>query len=86
VLVLGTSRDELFGQLFGALEKVRYFRNTPDGDDDPAQLEKATRIFHDCVNVGLIFFDGFTSSVGYEFGYKFCVCVSGNGKVWMSDV
>ncbi|CAD5327313.1 unnamed protein product [Arabidopsis thaliana] len=46
----GTSRDELFGQLFGALEKVRYFRNTPDGDDDPAQLEKATRIFHDCVN------------------------------------
>ncbi|KAG7557076.1 Tetratricopeptide repeat [Arabidopsis suecica] len=46
----GTSRDELFGQLFGALEKVRYFRNTPDGDDDPAQLEKATRIFHDAVN------------------------------------
>ncbi|XP_010421744.1 PREDICTED: small glutamine-rich tetratricopeptide repeat-containing protein [Camelina sativa] len=46
----GTSRDELFGQLFGALEKVRYFRNTPEGDDDPAQLEKATRIFHDAVN------------------------------------
>ncbi|KFK32144.1 hypothetical protein AALP_AA6G203900 [Arabis alpina] len=46
----GTSRDELFGQLFGALEKVRYFRNTPDGDDDPAQLEKATRIFHDAIN------------------------------------
>lgn len=52
--LVGTSRDELFGQLFGALEKVRYFRNTPDGDDDPAQLEKATRIFHDAVNVGLI--------------------------------
>ncbi|EOA20686.1 hypothetical protein CARUB_v10001000mg [Capsella rubella] len=46
----GTSRDELFGQLFGALEEVRYFRNTPEGDDDPAQLEKATRIFHDAVN------------------------------------
>ncbi|KAL1194812.1 Serine/threonine-protein phosphatase 5 [Cardamine amara subsp. amara] len=48
--VLGTSRDELFVQLFGALEKVRYFRNTPDGDDDPAQLEKATKIFHDAIN------------------------------------
>ncbi|CAN8246886.1 unnamed protein product [Cochlearia groenlandica] len=49
-LFTGTSRDELFGQLFGALEKVRYFRNTSGGDDDPAQLEKATKIFHDAIN------------------------------------
>ncbi|XP_010544761.1 PREDICTED: small glutamine-rich tetratricopeptide repeat-containing protein 2 [Tarenaya hassleriana] len=46
----GTSRDELFGQFFGALEKIRFFRNTSDGDDDPALLEKATRIFHDAIN------------------------------------
>lgn len=45
----GTCRDELFGQLFGALEKVRYFNTTPNGDDDPAQLEKATKIFHDAI-------------------------------------
>ncbi|ESQ38763.1 hypothetical protein EUTSA_v10028662mg [Eutrema salsugineum] len=49
-LFTGTSRDELFTQLFGALEKVQYFNNTPDGDDDPAQLEKATKIFHDAIN------------------------------------
>ncbi|KAF8085090.1 hypothetical protein N665_0681s0013 [Sinapis alba] len=46
----GTCRDELFGQLFGALEKVRYFNTTPNGDDDPAQLEKATKIFHDAIS------------------------------------
>lgn len=46
----GTCRDELFGQLFGALEKVRYFNSTPNGDDDPAQLEKATKIFHDAIS------------------------------------
>ncbi|CAH2070602.1 unnamed protein product [Thlaspi arvense] len=45
-----TSRDELFTQLLGGLEKVRYFNNTPEGDDDPAQLEKATKIFHDAIN------------------------------------
>lgn len=45
----GTCRDELFGQLFGALEKVRYFNTTPNGDDDPAQLERATKIFHDAI-------------------------------------
>ncbi|CAA7019679.1 unnamed protein product [Microthlaspi erraticum] len=49
-LFTGTCRDELFTQLLGALEKVRYFRSTPDGDDDPAQLEKATKIFHDAIN------------------------------------
>ncbi|CAN6846587.1 unnamed protein product [Brassica oleracea] len=49
-LFKGTCRDELFGQLFGALEKVRYFNTTPNGDDDPAQLEKATKIFHDAIS------------------------------------
>ncbi|CAN7124138.1 unnamed protein product, partial [Brassica rapa subsp. narinosa] len=46
----GTCRDELFGQLFGALEKVRYFNTTPNGVDDLAQLEKATKIFHDAIS------------------------------------
>ncbi|CAH8355323.1 unnamed protein product [Eruca vesicaria subsp. sativa] len=45
----GICRDELFGQLFVALEKVGYFNTTPNGDDDPAQLEKATKIFHDAI-------------------------------------
>ncbi|XP_013612452.1 PREDICTED: small glutamine-rich tetratricopeptide repeat-containing protein [Brassica oleracea var. oleracea] len=49
-LFKGTCRDELFGQFFGALEKVRYFNTTPNGDDDPAQLEKATKIFHDAIS------------------------------------
>lgn len=57
--VAGTCRDELFTQFFSALEKVRYFRSTPDGDDDPAQLEKATKIFHDAISVGFhILVDG----------------------------
>ncbi|CDP10905.1 unnamed protein product [Coffea canephora] len=42
----GTSKDELFGQYFGALEKIRYFKSTADGNDDQAQLDRATHIFH----------------------------------------
>lgn len=50
----GLSRDELFGQLFAALEKMHFFRTTPDGNEDPAQLDRATRLFHDALNVSFI--------------------------------
>ncbi|KAJ8551200.1 hypothetical protein K7X08_000570 [Anisodus acutangulus] len=43
---LGISKDELFGQFFDALEKTHYFRSLPDGRDDQAQLDRASRIFH----------------------------------------
>lgn len=45
----GLSRDELFGQFFAALEKMHFFRTTPDGNEDPAQLDRATRLFHDAL-------------------------------------
>lgn len=43
--------DELFGQFFGALEKIHYFKSMPDGKDDHAQLDRATHIFHNAVDV-----------------------------------
>ncbi|KAJ6735811.1 hypothetical protein OIU85_018067 [Salix viminalis] len=46
----GLSRDELFGQFFAALEKMHFIRTTPDGNDDPAQLDRVTRLFHDALN------------------------------------
>ncbi|KAL9396148.1 hypothetical protein Peur_010401 [Populus x canadensis] len=46
----GLSRDALFGQFFAALEKMHFFRATPDGNDDPALLDRATRLFHDALN------------------------------------
>ena len=56
----GVSKDELFGQFFAALEKFHYFRTMPDGNDDPSQVDKASRIFHDAINVwhrfSIIFF------------------------------
>ncbi|GJY43384.1 small glutamine-rich tetratricopeptide repeat-containing protein [Tanacetum coccineum] len=42
---IGLSEDELFGQFFGALEKVHYFRTTANGDEEQA-LERATNLFH----------------------------------------
>ncbi|OIT34880.1 PREDICTED: small glutamine-rich tetratricopeptide repeat-containing protein isoform X1 [Nicotiana attenuata] len=42
----GISKDELFGQFFDALEKAHYFRSLPDGKDDQAQLDRASRVFH----------------------------------------
>ncbi|KAG8378270.1 hypothetical protein BUALT_Bualt08G0120100 [Buddleja alternifolia] len=41
--------DELFGQFFGALEKIHYFRRMPDGSDDQVQLDRATYLFHNSV-------------------------------------
>ncbi|CAI9115361.1 OLC1v1016249C1 [Oldenlandia corymbosa var. corymbosa] len=41
----GTSKDELFGQYFGALEKIHYF-SMPDGNDDQARMDRATHIFY----------------------------------------
>ncbi|XVF36901.1 hypothetical protein REPUB_Repub19eG0098800 [Reevesia pubescens] len=46
----GITKDELFGQFFSALEKIHFFRALPDGNDDPAQLDKATRLFQDALN------------------------------------
>nr|DAD24601.1 TPA_asm: hypothetical protein HUJ06_026065 [Nelumbo nucifera] len=45
----GISKDELFGQFFSALEKIRFFKTTPDGGDDQVQLDRATRMFHDAL-------------------------------------
>ncbi|XP_050212988.1 uncharacterized protein LOC126664575 isoform X3 [Mercurialis annua] len=47
----GESKDELFGQFFAALEKNHFFKTAPDGNDDPVQLDKATHLFHDALNV-----------------------------------
>ncbi|XP_065881191.1 uncharacterized protein [Euphorbia lathyris] len=47
---MGVSKDELFGQFFAALEKIHFFKATPDGNDDPVQVDKATRLFHDALN------------------------------------
>ncbi|XVE60332.1 hypothetical protein DITRI_Ditri05aG0120500 [Diplodiscus trichospermus] len=46
----GVCKDELFGQFFAALEKIHFFRVMPDGNDDPVQLDKATRLFQDALN------------------------------------
>ncbi|THG05170.1 hypothetical protein TEA_006336 [Camellia sinensis var. sinensis] len=43
---LGASEDELFGQFFGALEKIHYFIPMSDGHDDQGQLDRATHLFH----------------------------------------
>lgn len=51
-----TSRDELCGQFFTALEKIQYFRIMPDGTDDPVGVEKATQLFHDALAVYLSLF------------------------------
>ncbi|KAG2701103.1 hypothetical protein I3760_06G029100 [Carya illinoinensis] len=48
--VSGISKDELFGQFFAALEKIHFFRTMPDGNDDPVQLEKVTRLFQDALS------------------------------------
>lgn len=45
---IGLHEDELFGQFFGALEKVHYFGNTPSGDDEQA-LDRATHLFHNAL-------------------------------------
>ncbi|XP_057531760.1 small glutamine-rich tetratricopeptide repeat-containing protein 2 isoform X1 [Amaranthus tricolor] len=46
----GLSKDEIFGQFFDALEKIRFFRITSSGDDDHVLLDRATCLFHDAVN------------------------------------
>ncbi|GFP89802.1 small glutamine-rich tetratricopeptide repeat-containing protein beta [Phtheirospermum japonicum] len=42
-------KDELFGQFFGALEKIHYFSRMADGNDDQSQLDRATHLFHNAV-------------------------------------
>ncbi|KAJ9567044.1 hypothetical protein OSB04_003010 [Centaurea solstitialis] len=45
---IGVREDELFGQFFGALEKIHYFGNTTNGDDEQA-LDRATHLFHNAL-------------------------------------
>ncbi|CAK9180677.1 unnamed protein product, partial [Ilex paraguariensis] len=45
------SKDELFGQLFDALEKIHYFKSTSDGNDDQVQLDRATNLFHNALEI-----------------------------------
>ncbi|KAL8133726.1 uncharacterized protein LOC141677718 isoform X2 [Apium graveolens] len=45
----GISKDEIFGQFFGALEKAHFFKTMPDGTDDEDQLDRATRTFHSAI-------------------------------------
>lgn len=47
----GISKDEIFGQFFGALEKAHFFKTLPDGTDDEDQLDRATRTFHSAIAV-----------------------------------
>lgn len=42
---IGVREDELFGQFFGALEKIHYFGN---GDDEQA-LDRTTHLFHNAL-------------------------------------
>lgn len=46
----GESKDELFGQFFDALERINFFRATPNGDDDNVLLDRATTLFHEAVD------------------------------------
>ncbi|KAJ8450285.1 hypothetical protein Cgig2_004742 [Carnegiea gigantea] len=46
----GESKDELFGQFFDALERINFFRTTPNGDDDNVLLDRATTLFHEAVD------------------------------------
>lgn len=49
VPAFGGSEDELFGRFVGALEKIHYFKRTPDGHDDQDQLDRATQFFFGAV-------------------------------------
>ncbi|KAJ4965650.1 hypothetical protein NE237_017499 [Protea cynaroides] len=42
----GVSKDDLFGQFISALEKLDFFKATPDGDDYQAHLDKVSNLFH----------------------------------------
>ncbi|KAL1533628.1 small glutamine-rich tetratricopeptide repeat-containing protein-like isoform X1 [Salvia divinorum] len=63
-------KDELFGQLCGALEKLHYFERMPDGNHDQVQLDRATHLFHNAVEktrtVGYPTFDQSTLSVTFK--------------------
>ncbi|KAL6525082.1 hypothetical protein OROMI_030675 [Orobanche minor] len=46
---LSPGEDEVFGQFFGALDRINYFRVMPDGTDDQTQLDRATYLFHNAI-------------------------------------
>lgn len=45
----GVTKDEIFGQFYAALDKNNYFASAPGGDEDPAQLAKATELFEEAI-------------------------------------
>ncbi|XP_020247418.1 small glutamine-rich tetratricopeptide repeat-containing protein-like isoform X2 [Asparagus officinalis] len=45
--VLGGCRDELFSKFFAALDKINFFKTSPNGVEDSAQVAKATELFND---------------------------------------
>lgn len=49
--ITGDFKDELFGKFFAALDKVNFFKISPDGVEDPAQVAKATKLFSDALMV-----------------------------------
>ncbi|KAK9167580.1 hypothetical protein Scep_002771 [Stephania cephalantha] len=61
------SKDELFGQFFGALDKIQFFKTTTDGNEDQGQLDKATRSFHEAVLKSIMSLVSLLVSQGIEF-------------------
>ncbi|KAG9135120.1 hypothetical protein Leryth_011609 [Lithospermum erythrorhizon] len=47
--ISGTDADSVFGQFIGALEGIQYFKTTPDGNDDPVQMDRASTVFYTAV-------------------------------------
>lgn len=47
----GGCRDELFSKFFAALDKINFFKTSPNGVEDSAQVAKATELFNDVLTV-----------------------------------
>lgn len=45
----GDSKDQLMGNFFDALDKINFFKSSPMGSEDPAQIAKATELFSEAV-------------------------------------
>lgn len=76
VSLTGISKDELFGQFFEVLEKVHYFKTMPDGNDDQGQLDRATRIFHNAIEVSNALIIYYQSTVNMNLYTKMSLLIS----------
>ncbi|KAJ6812143.1 small glutamine-rich tetratricopeptide repeat-containing protein-like isoform X1 [Iris pallida] len=45
----GDSKDQLMGNFFAALDKINFFKSSPTGIEDPAQIAKATELFSEAI-------------------------------------